>query len=372
MAPSGPRAEPQEFASEARLLYRVVACAGDAELPRNVDARVVDAHCRQLETMLARYRTSYVSVASPFLAKLRPKDLPEKVVYPFSGGDLVTAITTYPDAAEYTTVSLELAGDPRRIHTVDAKSLDVSLRKLRIELAELLDLDAYSKSETLKKTQRGEIPGELSFFLVSLAVHGLEPVSMRYFAVEADGSIRYLSAADIAASTHELADQRKATWTPPDFSEAFANVEIRFKKAGDPSAPVRIHRHIAQNLDDAHLAPGSAVLAHLAEKGKVAAMTKAASYLLWTEGFSDIRTYLLEHAVFMVSDSTGIPPPLAKPAGFVQETYGSFGGSLLRASASLNQAFIDLWRSEPKRALAFRYGYRDRKKQNHLLVTKKG
>lgn len=360
-----------DYAKEVRLLYRVVACAGDEPLPAGIDAATVDAHCKELTPKIEQYKKRYVDVAKPFLAALEPTDLPTTVVYPFSGGDLVTALTAYPDAREVTTVSLELVGDPRRIDDLDKGMLAVSLKKLRAELGELLVVDDYSKSETLKRTQRGDIPGELSFFLVALAVHGFEPVSLRYFELRSDGAIHYLEASEIAAMETDLAEHRKWTWTPPDFSEAFANAEIGFRKAGDPTAPLRIHRHVAANLSDESLATTPGVVAHLAKKGDVAALTKAASYLLWSDAFSTIRGYLLTHARFMLSDSTGIPADLATEAGLAQETYGSFDRSLLKASYQHNVAMRKLWSSQPARKLPFRFGYLDGSRHPHLLVTRR-
>jgi hypothetical protein len=104
-------------------------------------------------------------------------------------------------------------------------------------------------------------------------------------------------------------------------------------------------------------------------------MTKAASYLLWREDFSRVRSYLLSHMVFMISDSTGIPPGYAAKAGFVQETYGTFEVSFLEASERINADFVALWRGQPHRKLPIRYGYIDGAKPEghvHLLVTRKG
>ena len=280
-------------------------------------------------------------------------------------------MTTYPDAREITTVSLELAGDPRRIRGMPRADLERSLSRLRRQLSELYFIDDYSRSETLKKTQRGDIPGELAFFLVGLSIHGYEPVSLRYFSLRPDGSLHYLSEREIAEAEHSLAKNRKDTWWPPDFSESFANTEIAFRRIGAPaSEPVRIHRHIAQNLSDEALDKNPALLRHLEQKGPVAAILKAASYLVWLDAFSDIRGYLLGHAVFMISDSTGVPPRLATAAGFSQETYGRFNWSLLPANPAYNREFRTLWRSQPKRKLPFRYGYLSGK-DAHLLVTKK-
>ena len=68
------------------------------------------------------------------------------------------------------------------------------------------------------------------------------------------------------------------------------------------------------------------MIEHLERKGKVAVMTKAASFLLWCDDFSQIRNYLLEHIAWMISDASGIPPRYAEPAGFEQITYGDFTG----------------------------------------------
>ena len=100
-----------DFSKEVRLLYRVVACGGD-EPVAPLDAAVVDDYCKWLLPRLADWDRDYLSKARPFLAARRPASLPTAVVYPFGGGDLLSALTTYPDALEYTTLSLEHAGDP--------------------------------------------------------------------------------------------------------------------------------------------------------------------------------------------------------------------------------------------------------------------
>src|SRR6185369_11750296 len=102
----------------------------------------------------------------------------------------------YPELTEVTTMSLEHAGDPRRIHKIDAKQLKDSLAVIDSTSAGLLVAND-SKTENLMKGQRGELPGQLSFFLIALAVHGYEPVSLRYIKVEPDGSLRGITQKDV-------------------------------------------------------------------------------------------------------------------------------------------------------------------------------
>jgi hypothetical protein len=367
--PQPPSPGGQDFGAEAKLLYRAVACGNDDPLPANLDATVVKAHCRWLIPWMKGYQRQYLERAKPFFQKLLPAGLPSKVVYPFGGGDLLSALTTYPDAKEITTLSLELAGDPRRIDSLDRDRLQASYETLHHTIIGLLALNE-SSSESLMKTQQGDFPGQLTFFLVGLAVHGYEPVSLRYFQIEPDGSLHYFSQEEIQQLDDKTARRRHGKWTPPDFSEAFANSELIFRaRGGDAHAPLRVHRHIAANLRDDYLRRDRATLKYLERQGSVVALTKAASYCLWNPAFSRMRKYLLANMEFMVSDSTGIPPELARKAGFVQETYGSFHGSFLDASPDYNAQFRALWAEQPHRKLTFRYGYLDSAKTYHLLVT---
>lgn len=367
-APASASQDGQDFTREVRLLYRMVACAGSEEIPAELSA-AVEAHCKSLRPLIAAYREKYVGGAQPFLESLQPRGLAATVVYPFGGGDLLSALTTYKDLREVTTLSLEHTGDPRRIAGIDAKHLEESLLRVRKGVSGLLWL-SDSTSETLIQLQRGDIPGQLAFFLIALAVHDQEPIGLRYFRIESDGSLDYLTQKDIAQLEGETARQLNTVWRSPDFSIAFSNSELLFRPRSKPGAP-RVHRHIAANLMDGPLAKDPRVLKHLERKGPVSAMTKAASYTLWNKRFSRIRRYLLAHMEFMISDSTGIPPQYAAPAGFVQDSYGSFEGPFLESNAKDSEDFCALWASQPKRELKFRYGYVDVRLQNHLLVTRR-
>ncbi|MDP2269566.1 MAG: hypothetical protein Q8K32_02470 [Archangium sp.] len=358
-----------DFTEEAKILYRVVACGNDAALPEGMDAKIVEDHCKELHRRADLYRATWIKEASPFIQSLKPAGLPTTVVYPFGGGDLISALTTYPEAKEITTMSLEHAGDPRRIKGITAKQLKASLALIRSTSSGLLTAND-SKTANLMKGQRGEVPGQLAFFLIALAVHGYEPISLKYLKTNADGSIRYLAQTELDELQKKEAKLLNRVWVAPDFSEAFDNLElIAVKKGGDPVKDRIVHRHFAQNLDDDHFGKDEGMKNYLKARSPIVAMTKAASYLLWRDAFSTIRNYLLENMQFMVSDSTGIPPKFATKAGFSQETYGKFAESFLGASADYNADFVKLWKDA--KPLAFRYGYLDKNLSKHMLITKK-
>src|SRR5207237_1222989 len=162
---------------------------------------------------------------------------------PFGGGDLVTMLAVYPDATEYSSLSLEGIGDPRPLGKLDKARLGSNLGKLRTSLAANLNwawnttiqLSDYS-SET-----GAAIPGILTFALVALDVHGYEPIAARYFRISADGSLDYVTTEQVDQWD---ADQKaaKAKRKPTNSVQAglFSNVEITFRKKGDPKAPSKV------------------------------------------------------------------------------------------------------------------------------------
>lgn len=360
--------EAADYISDAKLFYRVVACGGSEALPPAMDAATVDKHCAEMAKRYESFTKKYIEPARAFFATVQPASLPPMVVYPFGGGDLAGALVTYPAATEITTISLEHAGDPARLAKLDKKQLKTALANYRAASAGLLSLND-STSENMRKLERGGIPGQLSFHITGMTALGFEPVALKFFTLNDDGTVHYLTKTEVDGLAEKLARKKKGGWVDTDFSEAFTNMELSFRKAGDPKAPLVVHRHFAANLADAGFG-GSPLEKHLVAKGKVSAMTKAASYLIWSSGFSKIRDYLLANIAWMASDSTGIPPRFAKKSGFAQTTYGTFSGAFLDdADPTTSDAMVKMWASQPRRKLGFRYGYPDSEKRLHLMIT---
>ncbi len=357
-----------DFISDAKLFYRIVACGGSDPLPAAIDAPTVEKHCVEMAKRYQHYSEKYVTPARAFFAPLRPAAAPTTVVYPFGGGDLGSALVTFPDAREITTISLEHAGDPTRLARLDKKQLRSTLAAFRDASEGLLAL-YDSTSENMRKLERGGIPGQLSFHITGMTALGFEPVALKFVTLNPDGTVHYLTPTEIDGLASKKAKKVKGGWVDTDFSEAFNHMELSFRKAGDPRAPVVVHRHFAANLANKAF-KDSPLHKHLLSKGKFSAMTKAASYLMWMDAFSDIRDLLLGNMAWMASDSTGVPPRYARKAGFTQTTYGKFTGPFLEeADKATGEAMAKLWASQPHRKLPFRYGYPDANANLHLMIT---
>lgn len=345
-----------DFAADARLLFRTAACgtaSAEVSVPAAIPGEAIDRHCVRLRALLADWRRRWTTKALPFLEQVVPANLPAEVVYPFGGGDLFTALATFPRAEVITTLSLEPAGNPEAFAAATPEEIDSALTAFRDDVRRL-SFATHSKTTNLLGFRKEVLPDQLVFALMALAAFDLEPLSLRYFNVLDDGKLAYQSRADILG--------RK--------TRRFAHMELSFRRRGETGA-ARIYRHLQANLADKSLATTPGVMAHLEAKGRITAMTKAASYLLWSPSFSRIRGYLLANAEWMISDSTGIPPSYAEAAGFEQETWGRFSGSFLKVGRKHEEEFVRLWTDRPQRPLSFGFGYPDKADNDHLLVTRR-
>ncbi len=357
------KAAPVEMLDEANQLLSIGACAGKAPTGKDHRSEIISAHCEKVHAAQADYRKAWLAPATKFFRAHMPSGLPTTVVYPFAGGDLVTALTVFPDADDITTLSLEPAGDPRSLKRLDDKQLEKALGVVDYELGELYRA-SYSKTMDMIGAMRGgQLPTQLIFNLAALDIHGYELLGMRYFRLDNRGRVVYLTERDIKRGERI----RNAAAR----NRVFGNVELRFRKHG--SKHEQVYRHLMANLDNEHLAKWNAPLQYLAAKGHVAGMTKAASYLLSYGNFSRFRNYLIQHVDWMVSDTTGIPPSIGEPAGFEYETWGDWKKSNMNAgNGSVRWTWKALFASKPHRDLAFRFGYPNGEGNGHMVFMKRG
>lgn len=377
LSSSGARADPpapRDFAAEIRAVYAVAACGEPP--PAGFDKKLVAAHCAELQRAVSQWKTNWFAKARPWLAA-KVDQYPRTVVYPFGGGDLVTMLSVYPDATEYTSMSLEGIGDPRPLGKLPAARLGADLGKLRKMLAANLNW-AWNTTVQLSidSSESGAgVPGILTIALVALGAHGYEPVEARYFTL--DGGVpRYLT--DDMIEGFDKGQPRTPKRKQPNAVQQglFNNIEIVFRKRGEPSAPKKIFRHIAGDLSDKGLADDAAPIKYLEKRPEFAALTKAASYLLWKPEFSTLRATLLAKMKIMVSDDTGIPPRFAKPAGFTQTMYGTYSGAFFSwartgVRGEVEKELIAAWKNPAEKTLPFRFGYYDSRRVPHLMITKK-
>lgn len=359
-----------DFTAEGKALLTVGACGDGSPAPESIKPEELTKHCDVIKAAQEAYVSGWLKLARAFFEEKVPKTIPKKVVYPFAGGDLSTALTVYPDADEITTISLEPAGDPRTLAVLKGKELQAALGKVQYELKFLYRVNFSNTLNMIEAMRGGALPTQLIFALSALKIHGFEFVALRYFSLNDDGTIHYLDDADIA----KTADPSQAK-TAQARNMVFSNAEVQFKR---PNGRVQVWRHLRGNLgNEASKGIGDGlkkdprIVKHLESKGAIAGMTKAASYLLSWDSFSIMRDYLIKNVQWMVSDATGVAPKWGKASGFEYETYGGFKNPHIPAGTGIAQDWRKEFEGQEKRTLGFRFGYYDKSNTNHLIIMRK-
>src|SRR5690606_15577700 len=159
---------------------------------------------------------------------------------------------------------------PRRLRTLSPHDVEQSLRALRGDIGGLISAGPNT-TENLSARQKNDLPAQASSFLLGPVAGGAEPIGMLVLPRAHAGDRRQLGEAEIAAfdkkaEVRQRKQRRKKraardpnapvtaathNWHSPNFSLAFSNVEIRYRKIGETT--VRVHRHIGWNLGNGYL-----------------------------------------------------------------------------------------------------------------------
>jgi hypothetical protein len=353
----GPAPKSADLTAEARQLYGRIVCQG----------RAPDGPCKSLDQAITAYRASYLKPMRSWLAARRPKGLPPALLYPFSGGDLISALSAYPDQRQFLHFSLEHGGPATAIRGM-SRALELQARWKLVWMARNLLMCGESFSVDLQKQERAGLPGILPLLLVALKVHGGSITGLSYVKVNPDGSLVRYSRAELAAAGPQ-AKRHAPKWRDPRFSKRFSNVELRFRLEGDTQDRSIIH--VAANLSNVGLVKRPGIVALIKRLGRHALMIKAASYLMWGNGFSIIRDTIFARAVWGISDVSAPYPSWLIKNGWRLEVHGRFECVKIRRMHASSIGWRLLFKRPRSRAIPFRFGYVDCKSQRHVVLLRR-
>lgn len=357
------------FAHEIKLLEQVAACQPGPLLSPPSREALVRKHCRTLAQGLKKFQEKWLTKAIPFFKAQVPPNVSKTIVYPFGGADLVTLLTIFPKAETFTSISLESSGDPRGFQHLSDQGLATELEFLHAKQIQQLSF-AHSKTTNLSRLSRAAMTAEQVFSLIALGIHGYEVVDLRFFHLEDDGSMRYLTQQELDSALENLRPGSRAYRKRS--RELFANMELTFQYISmGPAGPLKRYRHIKANLVNSAVRKNKALQAYIRAQGRIASLFKAASFLIPQKSFSEIRDLILAQADWMVSDSTGVLPDQARKHGFTIEAFGRYKGAYLDIGEWTNSTFVPFWASRKYQALKFRFGYPDNSRNHHMLIYRK-
>ncbi len=269
-----------DFAQQAKTLFRIAACGNDSSpVPDGFEAAVIDAHCKEMASMIAEYKKSWIDVAMPFIAKLRSRGQRRRPSSIRSAAAIFSARSRRIRTARISR--------PSRSKSPPTFARSTTFRKIASNRSSRV-IGSFSASSSKKPTRaqttstsaaRAFCPARSSSTSSRWSFTASSPRALRLFRDQNDdGSLHYFEQNEIDAADAAVKAGRKTRAETDD--AFFSNMEVRFKKAGDTSGATRTLRHVAFNLDDDHMKANPRLEKFLDARGaKISAMTKAASRL---------------------------------------------------------------------------------------------
>jgi hypothetical protein len=260
---------------------------------------------------------------------------PQCVKYMFGGPDFVHATTVFPGVPEYILAGLEPLGTIPDFFAMSEAELQSYLTHLNYTLRSISRRNFFITKEMREDFGKQGIDGVFPVLLYFASLTGHEVLDANYVTLEANGNVVQSGAADATGIWLRIREVN------PTF--------------GDPAAQNLYY--FKTDLSDAGFKNGSPFHQFLASKPNSVGYLKAASFLMHTDAFTNIRNFLVGDCQFILQDASGIPAEFFATYYNVSY-YGNYVGPIDMFS-EYDQSFLHrIYQSGVAKNLPFGTGYR--------------
>lgn len=325
------------------------------KIPSNVDQSYYDSFSKQLNQKLVEIEKSRLSPLTNWnetALKRNAKSDTTSVFYPFSGGDFLHVNSLYPNANHYVMMAQESVGS-----IPDLSKMDKVQTKEYIKAADFILRDIYAKSyfitmNMIKDTKSSPVNGMLPVLLWSVSKTGHTVTSVEELTVDESGKKSY-SPFKVGVNSAKA-------------------VRITF---GNPEKGIlKTLTYYSCDISNSGIEKDKSLAATLKAIPPSNCFVKSASYLMHYETFTTIRNTVLDKAIYLVQDDTGIPYKYFNKTKFKMELYGNYVKPVSDFSANLYQKdMVEAYKTkEFVGVLPFSLGYHwQTKDQNQMIAIKK-
>jgi len=323
--------------------------------PSNVDPVYYDSFSKQLNQKLVeigKSRLTPITNWNQAALKRNVKSDTTSVFYPFSGGDFLHVNSLYPNANHYVMMAQESVGS-----IPDMTKMDKAKTREYIEAADFILRDIYAKSyfitmNMIKDTKSSPVNGMLPVLLWSVSKTGHTITSVEELTVDESG---------------------KKTYAPFKVGENKAKA-VRITFGNKEKGILKTLTYYSCDISNSGIEKDKALAATLRSIPASNCFVKSASYLMHYETFTTIRNTVLDKAIYLVQDDTGIPYKYFDKSKFKMELYGNYVKPVSDFSENLFQKDMAAayTTKEFMGSLSFSLGYHwQTKDQNQMIAIKK-
>jgi len=262
--------------------------------------------------------------------------------YMFSGPDFLYANAFFPNASTYIFCGVEPVGAVPDIARIPAPVLGSSLANLRKSLDSVLSFSFFITKNMKVDLRANQLSGTLPILYVFLARAGCTIDSVEAVALDKSGGF------------------------VPEGKGTAPGVKIAF--TGPAGRPQTLY-YFSTDVSDWALKANPNFVKFCEQQGMGVTLLKAASYLMHSDNFSQVRSFLLTHSKIILEDDSGIPYRY-----FAKDKWNiSFHGRYIEPIPRfLKYGQLDLAkdnRAVARQPLPFSFGYHWKPSQSSLIVA---
>ena len=300
----------------------------------------------QIDQIWGKYNDFQLKQIRGWSSKNLTRKKSDVLFYPFSGPDILNAVTFFPDVREIIMIGLEQPGqipDPRTMSRMNVFS---GLWNMKKAMRTLLQLNLFRTQEMqvdFRTDSFNSVAGIMMFFLSRC---GYEILDMKKIAIGKGGNLSY----------GELGGANPA------------GLEVVFRKG--KGHPLQIARFFRVDLSDNGLKGMPHFMEYLKKYEKFNTMLKSASYLLSYDYFDTLRSFVLSNSKKVLQDDSGIPYRFFEQKNWRINYYGYYR-VLEMFSRKFQPDFDAAFKKQSTGLLPFSYGYGFVPNRSHVIVAEK-
>ncbi len=273
-----------------------------------------------------------------------------KLIYPFSGPDVLFPEIFFPQTKEVFMIGLEPVGSIPVFNNIDDVQLDTIFEKYKRSINEVIKFSFFMTKKMKVELTNDDIDGTTPIIMLFLVREGKELLKVEPIVIGKDGEVV------VKNNFKEIKNAK--------------NKGVRFYYNNKGSNEVRQITYISTNLADGTLSVNKELLAFFDKiDGTICSYVKSASYLMHKDAFSTIRNTLLSKSKFHLQDDSGIPYKYFDKKAWEIKLFGTYEKPIKLFEKCLEKDLAEAYKDSTIKRLNFRIGYAG--KSNLLFANKK-
>ena len=302
----------------------------------------------------AYFEAAFAKIVRGKFARLRlwrETNLPQSLsvipvaYYMFSGPDFLYFDQFFPNASTYIMCGKESLGpapEPLRI-----PDLPGALHNLENAMKSSLTATYFITQDMKVDLQQQQLNGTLPILYVFLA--------------RADKSIRDVTfvSLDRGGSVHESAPGRGGT------------SGVRISYVDNATGRAQTLFYFTTDISDGGIGANPGFMKFCEQHGVGASFLKSSSYLMFEDGFSRVREFLLSHSNLIVQDDSGIPISYFKPDKWNLRLFGTYVGPIELFKQHYQPKLAELYEQTNPPPFGIGFGYQWDFHKSNLIIAER-